>query len=128
MGRTGKLTPLAEVEPVDLGGATVRRATLNNYGDLTRKDVKLHSRVRIRRSNEVIPEILGAVSHEEGSVPVEKPTKCPYCGSDVIESGANLFCSNEQCPPRIVQKLTHFCSEECGGMWKDVRIDAVAPL
>lgn len=111
VGRTGKLTPLAEVEPVDLGGATVRRATLNNYGDLTRKDVKLHSLVRIRRSNEVIPEILGAISHEEGSVPVEKPKKCPYCGSDVIESGANLFCSNEQCPPRIVQKLTHFCSK-----------------
>lgn len=111
VGRTGKLTPLAEVEPVDLGGATVHRATLNNYGDLTRKDVKLHSLVRIRRSNEVIPEILGAISHEEGSVPVEKPKKCPYCGSDVIESGANLFCSNEQCPPRIVQKLTHFCSK-----------------
>lgn len=77
VGRTGKLTPLAEVEPVDLGGATVRRATLNNYGDLTRKDVKLHSLVRIRRSNEVIPEILGAISHEEGSVPVEKPKNAP---------------------------------------------------
>lgn len=111
VGRTGKLTPLAEVEPVELAGATVRRATLNNFGDLTRKDVKLHSRVRIRRSNEVIPEILGAVSHEEGSIPVEKPTICPYCGSEVKESGANLFCSNEQCPPRIVQKLTHFCSK-----------------
>jgi len=111
VGRTGKLTPLAEVEPVELGGATVRRATLNNFGDLTRKDVKLHSRVRIRRSNEVIPEILGAVSHEEGSVPVEKPVRCPYCGSEVKESGANLFCSNEQCPPRIIQKLTHYCSK-----------------
>lgn len=111
VGRTGKLTPLAEVEPVELGGATVRRATLNNYGDLTRKDVKVRSRVRIRRSNEVIPEILGAVSHEEGSLPIEKPICCPYCGSVVKEVGANLFCSNEQCPPRIVQKLTHFCSK-----------------
>ena len=111
VGRTGKLTPLAEVEPVDLAGATVRRATLNNYGDLMRKDVKVGSRVLIRRSNEVIPEILGAVSHTEGSVPVQKPTVCPYCGSPVREVGANLFCSSEACPPRVVQKLTHFCSK-----------------
>lgn len=111
VGRTGKLTPLALVEPVELAGATVRRATLNNYGDLTRKDVKLNSRVLIRRSNEVIPEILGAVSHTDGSVPVEKPTVCPYCGASVKEVGANLFCSNENCPPRVVQKLTHYCSK-----------------
>ncbi len=112
VGRTGKLTPLAEVEPVELAGATVRRATLNNFGDLTKKDVKVHSRVLIRRSNEVIPEILGAVSHVEGSVPVEKPAVCPSCGAPVREVGANLFCTNELCPPRIVQRLTHFCSKE----------------
>ncbi|MDE6059016.1 MAG: NAD-dependent DNA ligase LigA [Clostridia bacterium] len=111
VGRTGKLTPLAEIEPVELAGATVRRATLNNFGDLTRKDVKVGSRVLVRRSNEVIPEILGAVSHTEGSVPVEKPARCPACGSVVKEVGANLFCSNEECPPRIVQKLTHYCSK-----------------
>ena len=89
----------------------MRRATLNNYGDLTKKDVKVHSRVLIRRSNEVIPEILGAVSHVEGSVPVEKPALCPYCGSAVKEVGANLFCTNDSCPPRVVQKLTHYCSK-----------------
>ncbi len=111
VGRTGKLTPLAEVSPVELAGATVRRATLNNYGDLTKKDVKVHSRVLIRRSNEVIPEILGAVSHVEGSVPVEKPKTCPYCGSAVEEVGANLFCTNANCPPRTVQRLTHYCSK-----------------
>ena len=111
VGRTGKLTPLAEVEPVDLGGATVRRATLNNFGDLTRKGVKKGSRVLIRRSNEVIPEILGAVGEGDGEVPVEKPTVCPFCGSEVLEVGANLFCSNENCAPRVVQKLTHYCSK-----------------
>ena len=110
VGRTGKLTPLAEISPVELAGATVRRATLNNYGDL-QKNVKINSRVLVRRSNEVIPEILGAVSHTEGSIPVEKPAFCPYCGSAVKEIGANLFCSNRYCPPRIVQKLTHFCSK-----------------
>ncbi len=111
VGRTGKLTPLAEIEPVELAGATVRRATLNNYGDLMKKDVKVHSRVLVRRSNEVIPEILGAVSHTEGSVPVEKPQTCPFCGSEIKESGANLFCPNRECPPRVVQKLTHFCTK-----------------
>ncbi len=111
VGRTGKLTPLAEVAPVELAGATVRRATLNNYGDLTRKDVKIGSKVLIRRSNEVIPEIIRAVSHVEGSVPVEKPTLCPFCKSAVKETGANLFCSNPDCPPRVVQKLTHYCSK-----------------
>ncbi|MDE6274489.1 MAG: NAD-dependent DNA ligase LigA [Clostridiales bacterium] len=111
IGRTGKLTPLAEVEAVELAGATVRRATLNNYGDLTRKGVKVGSRVLIRRSNEVIPEILGALLEGEGGVPVEKPKKCPECGSEVKEVGANLFCTNEECPPRVVQKLTHYCSK-----------------
>ena len=111
VGRTGKLTPLARITPVELAGATVRRATLNNYGDLTRKDVKVGSRVLVRRSNEVIPEILGAVSHAEGSVPVSKPAVCPACGAPTIEVGANLFCTNRACPPRIVQKLTHYCSK-----------------
>lgn len=111
IGRTGKLTPLAQVEPVELAGATVRRATLNNFGDLTKKRVKVGSKVLIRRSNEVIPEILGAVSEEEGGVPVEKPSVCPACGSAVVEVGANLFCTNEECPPRLVQKLTHYCSK-----------------
>ena len=111
VGRTGKLTPLAVITPVELAGATVRRATLNNFGDLTRKDVKVGSRVLVRRSNEVIPEILGAVSHTEGSLPVQKPARCPYCGAPVEEVGANLFCTNRACPPRIVQKLTHYCSK-----------------
>ena len=111
VGRTGKLTPLAFISPVELAGATVRRATLNNFGDLTRKDVKVGSRVLVRRSNEVIPEILGAVSHAEGSVPVQKPAFCPACGAPVAEVGANLFCTNRACPPRIVQKLTHYCSK-----------------
>lgn len=112
VGRTGKLTPLAIVEPVDLGGATIRRATLNNIGDIIRKDVKLGSKVLIRRSNEVIPEILGAVEHLEGSLPIEKPTLCPYCGTPVKEVGANLFCPNTDCRPRVVGKAALFCSKD----------------
>lgn len=112
VGRTGKLTPLALVDPVELAGATVRRATLNNFGDLLRKDVKVGSRVLIRRSNEVIPEILGAVEHVEGSVDVQKPVVCPYCGSDVVENGANIFCPNKYCRPRVVGKVAHFASKD----------------
>ena len=112
VGRTGKLTPLAIVEPVELAGATVKKATLNNFGDLTRKDVKVGSRVLIRRSNEVIPEILGAVSHSEGSVDVQKPEFCPYCESRVIENGANIFCPNKYCRPRVVGKIQHFASKD----------------
>lgn len=111
VGRTGKLTPLAEVEPVDLGGVTVRKATLNNLGDIARKGVKINSRVLIRRSNEVIPEILGCIEHTEGSVEVEKPTRCPFCGGEIAEVGANLFCVNRECKPRIVATLSHFASK-----------------
>ena len=111
VGRTGKLTPLAEVEPVDLGGVTVRKATLNNLGDIARKNVKINSRVLIRRSNEVIPEILGCIEHTEGSVEVEKPEKCPFCGGEILEVGANLFCVNRECKPRIVATLSHFASK-----------------
>lgn len=111
VGRTGKLTPLAELAPVDLAGVTVRRATLNNYGDILRKDVKKGSKVLIRRSNEVIPEILGTVEHVEGSADIPKPTVCPFCGTPLVESGANIFCPNTDCRPRIVAKLEHFASK-----------------
>ena len=112
VGRTGKLTPLAIVSPVELAGATVRKATLNNYGDLKRKDVKVGSKVLIRRSNEVIPEILGAVEHTEGSIDVIEPESCPFCGSAVIKTGANIFCPNKYCKPRVVGKVAHFASKD----------------
>ena len=112
VGRTGKLTPLAELDPVDLAGVTVRRATLNNYGDILRKDVKKGSRVLIRRSNEVIPEILGTVEHAEGSIDIQKPTVCPFCGTTLTENGANIFCPNRLCRPRVVAKLAHFASKD----------------
>ena len=110
VGRTGKLTPLGIVVPVELAGATVRKATLNNYGDICRKHVKLGCKVLIRRSNEVIPEILGAI--DESGEEIEKITKCPYCGTPVVETGANLFCPNENCRPRVIGKLTNFACKD----------------
>ena len=111
VGRTGKLTPLALLEPVELGGATVSRATLNNYGDILRKDVKIGSRVLVRRSNEVIPEILGTTEHYLFSRAVEKPCVCPACGAELNEVGAHLFCPNRECVPRIVAALDHYASK-----------------
>ena len=113
VGRTGKLTPSARVEPVLLAGATVRRATLNNYEDIKRKKVQIGSTVFIRRSNEVIPEILGTAEDDSITTPIEKPTVCPACGSTLVEIGPNVFCQNsDNCKPQLVQKLVHFASRD----------------
>ena len=111
VGRTGKLTPLGILEPTELGGATIRKATLNNFGDIERKKVKIGARVLIRRSNEVIPEILGTTEFFPDSKDVIKPTVCPYCASELVEVGANIFCPNEVCKPRVVAKLVNFASK-----------------
>lgn len=112
VGRTGKLTPIGVMEPVELCGATIRRATLNNYGDITRKDLKTGSRVIIRRSNDVIPEVLSVVEHTKDSRDIPVPSVCPACGSKLEEFGANLFCVNSlHCEPQIVNKTVHFCSK-----------------
>ncbi|MCI6734552.1 MAG: NAD-dependent DNA ligase LigA [Clostridia bacterium] len=139
VGRTGKLTPLGIVAPVDIGGATVRKATLNNYGDILRKKVKIGSAVLIRRSNEVIPEILGAVGNFDEGKEIEKPTECPYCGSALVEEGANLFCPNRDCRPRVVARLSNFASKEgmnidgfsektAGQLFDDLKIDKFSDL
>ncbi len=108
VGRTGKLTPLGLLEPTELGGATVRKATLNNYGDLLKKGVMKGARVLVRRSNEVIPEILGTTEVYADSKPIDKPTVCPYCNARLVETGANLFCPNKGCRPRVIAKLVNF--------------------
>lgn len=113
VGRTGKLTPRASFDPVELAGATIRHATLNNFDDIQRKRVGIGSRVFIRRSNDVIPEILSAV---EGDVPerqVEKPTVCPACGAHVEHRGVHLYCTNSlSCAPQIAGRLTHYASRD----------------
>lgn len=113
VGRTGKLTPLAHLEPVELCGATIRKATLNNYGDILRKKVKIGSRVFIRRSNDVIPEILGVAEDNDGK-PIVPPEVCPACGAKLYEDGAHIFCPNEYgCRPQVIGRLEHFTGKEC---------------
>ncbi len=115
LGRTGKLTPLAHVEPVDFYGVTVRKATLNNFGDIQRKRVAVGAPVWIRRSNDVIPEIMGRVGDEPeaGEVAIVPPTHCPACGSVLVERGAHLFCLNRAtCRPQAIARMSHFASRE----------------
>lgn len=113
VGRTGKLTPLAHLTPVELAGATIQRATLNNYDDIQRKRVKCGSRVFIRRSNDVIPEILGAVPDDTATVEIQKPTRCPECGAHVEERGAHLFCTNSlSCKAQITLRIAHYASRD----------------
>ena len=112
VSRTSKLNPLAILEPVDLMGATISKATLNNYLDIQRKGVKINSRVFIRRSNDVIPEITGVAEIFDNSIDIEKPLICPACGAKVIENGAFLYCSNkEKCAPAVIALLDHFASK-----------------
>ena len=113
VGRSGKITPTAVLEPVELAGATISRATLNNIEDIRKKNVYLKSRVFIRRSNEVIPEVLGLAEKYDNSVMIEEPKLCPCCGSVLEKKGPLVFCRNhDNCKEQIVARLTHFVSRE----------------
>jgi DNA ligase (NAD+) len=114
VGRSGRVTPTAILEPVELAGVTVKRATLNNMDDIMRKGVKIGARVFIRRSNDVIPEIMG-VSDEsyEDTIEIEPPKTCPYCGSELVREGVHYFCENTlSCKPQMVKSIVHFGSRE----------------
>lgn len=115
VGRTGKITPLARVEAVELAGVTVQNCTLNNIGDIERKNLKfaLGTRVFIRRSNDVIPEILGKVTEENDGEEIVYPEQCPSCGFPLEQRGAHLFCNNKTgCKPQIIARITHFASRD----------------
>lgn len=115
VGRTGKITPVARVEPVELAGVTVQNCTLNNIGDIERKNLKhaLGTRVFIRRSNDVIPEILGKVTEESDGEEIVYPEHCPACGFPLEQRGAHLFCNNRlDCKPQIIGRITHFASRD----------------
>ncbi len=113
VGRTGRVTPLAHLVPVELAGATIQNATLNNWGDIQKKKAAIGARVWIRRSNDVIPEIMGVAEDGGETTPIEKPTVCPSCGTPIIEKGAHLFCPNSDgCKEQIISRLTHFVSRD----------------
>ena len=114
VGRSGRIAPTAILEPVELAGVTVKRATLNNMDDIKRKGVKIGADVFVRRSNDVIPEIIGIVPESiEGAQDIEPPTTCPACGSHVVLDGAHYFCENTlSCKPQMVKSIVHYACRE----------------
>ncbi len=112
VGRTGVLTPVAEVTPVRLGGATVSRATLHNEDELRRKDVRIGDVVLIRRAGEVIPEVVKPITERRDGTEKEFvfPSRCPVCGARVVrEEGEKVHrCTGAACPAQLVGRLTHF--------------------
>ena len=114
IGRSGRVAPTAILEPVDLGGVTLKRATLNNMDDINRKGVKINAEVFVRRSNDVIPEIMGVVEESlNGAIEIEAPTKCPACGAHLVNEGVHIFCENTlSCKPQMVKTIVHFAGRE----------------
>ena len=114
VGRSGRVAPTAILEPVELAGVTVKRATLNNIDDINRKNVRIGAEVFVRRSNDVIPEIMGVVKESlEGSKEISVPEKCPACGSHLVLDGAHYFCENTlSCKPQLVKSIVHYASRE----------------
>ncbi len=114
VGRSGRVGPTAILEPVELAGVTVKRATLNNMDDIARKGVRIGAEVFVRRSNDVIPEIMGIVPESlEGSEEIKVPEVCPACGSHLILNGAHYFCENTlSCKPQLVKSIVHYACRE----------------
>lgn len=113
VGRSGRVAPTAILEPVELAGVTVRRATLNNMDDIRRKRVAIGADVYIRRSNDVIPEIMGSVVNDNLTTPIEAPERCPSCNTPLTLIGAHYFCENTlSCKPQLVKTMVHFTSRD----------------
>lgn len=114
IGRSGRVSPTAILEPVELAGVTVKRATLNNMDDIARKGVRLGAEVFVRRSNDVIPEIMGVVPESlEGTKEIEEPKVCPACGAHLVHEGVHIYCENTLgCKPQMVKTIVHFAGRE----------------
>jgi DNA ligase (NAD+) len=112
VGRTGKLTPVAELEPRFLEGTEVSRATLHNPGFIRNLDLRIGDRVVVHKSGGIIPEIVRVLIEERpaGLEPYAMPTVCPDCREPVIEDGANLRCVNPACPAQQLARLSHYAS------------------
>ncbi|UCG38913.1 MAG: NAD-dependent DNA ligase LigA, partial [bacterium] len=114
VGRTGKVTPVAALRPVRVGGVTVSRATLHNQDEVDRKDVRVGDTVVVQRAGDVIPEVVGVVADRRpaGAVPWRMPDACPVCGSHVVrvEGEAAHRCTNMACPAQVKERIHHFAS------------------
>jgi DNA ligase (NAD+) len=115
VGKSGKLTPVAELEPVVLAQTTVSRASLHNFAELEKKDVREGDVVLVEKAGEIIPQVVGVDPESlrerpPGSAPHPRPTHCPSCGAEVVEEEVFIRCPNPACPEQIRERLAHFAS------------------
>ncbi|MFZ0734372.1 MAG: NAD-dependent DNA ligase LigA [Candidatus Sulfotelmatobacter sp.] len=115
VGRTGKLTPVAELSPVPIGGTTVRNATLHNMDEVERLGVKIGDFVQVERGGDVIPKVAKVIdddAHPRGTKEIEAPEKCPVCGTKVVrtEGEVDYRCVNANCPAKLLGTILHFAS------------------
>jgi len=115
VGRTGVVTPVAVVEPTDIDGVVVERATLHNFDEIERKDIKINDKVIIPRSGDVIAKIIKVLTHKrDGSeLKVKRPSLCPVCHSELLDEGVLLKCQNLECEARVVNSIIYFASKSC---------------
>lgn len=114
VGRTGKVTPTAQLEPIYLGGVTVSNASLHNYDLIEQLDIRMNDRVVIKRSGDVIPYVIGPVpgTRAGDEAPIEPPQTCPFSGDTLVrpDGAVDLFCPNPKCPERVFRSLEFFVS------------------
>ncbi len=114
VGRTGQITPYAVLEPVDIGGVTVRQASLHNYDDLAKKDIRQGDTVVVKRAGDVIPQVVKPILdlRPPNSAPPQPPQRCPVCGEPTTRLGDDvaLFCINSACPAQLVRQIEYFVS------------------
>ncbi|MEZ4540543.1 MAG: NAD-dependent DNA ligase LigA [Chloroflexota bacterium] len=114
VGRTGVLAPNAVLEPIEIGGVIVRNATLHNFDEIARKDIRIGDRVLVKRAGDVIPYIVGPITEaRDGSErPIEPPTHCPFCGESVVQLPGEvaIYCENASCPAQLIRRVEYFVS------------------
>lgn len=115
VGRTGAVTPVAIVEPTDIDGVVVERATLHNFDEIDRKDIRLGDRVIILRSGDVIPKIIKVLTHERNGneIKFERPRFCPVCQSELLQEDVLIKCQNLTCEARVINSIIYFASKPC---------------
>lgn len=115
VGRSGVVTPVAVLEPVNIDGVVVERATLHNFDEIKRKDIRINDSVVVIRSGDVIPKITSVQKHKrDGSqIAIDRATHCPVCGSELLDEGILLKCQNLNCDARVINSIIYFASKQC---------------
>lgn len=118
VGRSGVVTPVAELEPVIIEGASISRATLHNFEEIEKKDIRINDNVLIIRSGDVIPKIIKPIKElrNGNEIKIQKPSHCPICNSELLIENILIKCQNLQCKARVKNSIIHFCSKKAMDM------------